>query len=200
MPRVSGKALISDTTEKVLGRTLIVASTAILTKLYDVPLNDLKALGMELPAALVDTVLLTLVIYHMYSLTINWIGDLAAFRLWFAESSIWSEFGSDMKLDKAFLRGSVPLLLRLHELERKAIWPNAHDEMPKEVQQELTEFKTNVELYTMRLEHAGTRFSALTIFSRYYVWVQSFLFPMILCLIAIYLLYIYGTFALPSKF
>lgn len=200
MPRVSGKALISDTTEKVINRTLIVASTAILTKLYDVPLNDLKALGMDLPAALVDSVLFILVIYHMYSLTVNWLGDLAAFRLWFTESSIWSDFGSNMKLDKTFLSGAVPLILRLYDYERKAAWPNTYDEIPKEVQQELIDFKTNVELYTVRLEHAGSRFSTLSMFGRYYVWFQSFLFPMTLCAVALYLLFLYGTFTPPARF
>ena len=82
MPSISGKALISETTEKVLARSLVVSSAAILTKMYDVSFRDLKALGMELPASLVDTVLLILVVYYAYALTINWLGDLAAFRLW----------------------------------------------------------------------------------------------------------------------
>lgn len=55
---------------------------------------------MELPTALFDSVLSVLVVYHMYSLTINWLGDLAAFRLWYTESSIWSDFGGDMRLAK----------------------------------------------------------------------------------------------------
>ena len=199
MPSVSGKALISETTEKVLGRTIVVASIAILTKLYDVPLNDLKALGVELPAALVDSVLIILVFYYMYSLTINWIGDLAAFRLWFTESSIWSEFGSNMKLDKEFIRGALPLMIRLHELDQDGTFPTTNKAISDEDRRKLNAFRNNVELYTMRLEYAGTRFSALTWFSRYYVWIQSYVFPICLCVFAVYLLLRYGVFTLPVR-
>ena len=199
MPRVSGKALISETTEKVLSRTLVVASIAVLTKLYDVPLNDLKALGVELPAALVDSVLLVLVLYYIYSLTINWLGDLAAFRLWYTESSIWSEFGSNMKLDKNFIRGALPLMLRLHELEKNGQFPVDKAGVAEDDRRTFNDFKTNAELYTLRLEHAGTRFSALTWFGRYYVWVQSYVFPICWCAFAVYLLLRYGTFTPPAR-
>jgi len=199
MPRISGKVLISETTEKVLSRTLIVASIASLTKLYDVPLNDLKALGVELPAALVDSVLLVLVLYYMYSLTVNWLGDLAAFRLWYTESSVWSEFGSNIKLDKTFIRGALPLMLRLHELEKNGEFPVAKAGVSEEDSQAFNDFKTNVELYIQRLEHAGTRFSTLTWFGRYYVWVQSYVFPICWCVIAAYLLLRYGTFTPPIR-
>jgi hypothetical protein len=199
MSRVSGKALISETTEKVLGRTLIVASIAVLTKLYDVPLNDLKALGVELPAALVDSVLLVLVLYYMYSLTVNWLGDLAAFRLWHTESSIWSEFGSNMKLDKSFIRGALPLMLRLHELEKNGEFPATKAGVSDQDRREFNDFKTNAELYALRLEHAGTRFSTLTWFGRYYVWIQSYVFPILWCTFAVYLLLRYGTFTPPIR-
>lgn len=199
MPRVSGNALISETTEKVLKRTLVIASATVLTKFYDVPLNDLKALGMELPAALFDSVLLVLVVYHMYSLTINWLGDLAAFRLWYTESSIWSEFGSNVKLDKEFIRGAAPLMLKLHELEQNRAWPTSFQLLSEEDRRNFADFKTNVELYTLRLEDAGSRFSMLSKFGHYYVWFQSYLFPMALCVGALYLLYEYGTFAPPAR-
>jgi len=197
VPKVSGKDLISDTTDKVIRRAMIVASSAVLVKMYDVPLGDLEVLGMKLPASLVDTVLLVLLIYYMYSLTINWLGDLAAFRLWYAESSIRSEFGTDMKLDHTFIRGSVPLMRRLYLLEQGKGWPTKYDELSDDIKAGYADFKSNVELYTVRLEHAGTKFSALTWFGRYYVWLQSFVFPMLLCAFALYLLWKYGSVAPP---
>lgn len=199
MPSISGKSLISETTEKVLARSLVVSSVAILTKVYDVPFKDLKALGMELPASLVDTVLVVLVIYYMYSLTINWLGDLAAFRLWFRESSIWSQFGSNMKLDKDFIQGVTPLLVRLHEMEKQGNWPADYSKLSDQDQKDLVDFKTNAELYTCRLDHAGTRFAALSWFGRYYVWFQSYAFPMLLSVFALYLLVRYGSFAPPPR-
>jgi hypothetical protein len=199
MPRISGRSLISETTEKVLRRTLVIASATILTKLYDVPLNDLKVLGMELPAALYDSVLLGLVVYYMYSLTINWAGDLAAFRLWYTESSIWSNFGSNMTLDKEFIRGAVPLILKLHELEQNRSWPTTFELLPEVDRRNFADFKANVELYTHRLEHAGSRFFLLSKFGHYYVWFQSYVFPMMLCVGALFLQFKYGMFSPPAK-
>lgn len=199
MPNISGKSLISETTEKVLARSLVVFSAAILTKLYDVPFKDLKALGMQLPEPLVDTVLLILVIYYMYSLTINWLGDLAAFRLWFKESSIWSQFGSNMKLDKDFIKGVTPLLVRLHEMEKQGNWPADYSKLSDQDKKDLADFKNNAELYTCRLDHAGTRFAVLSWFCRYYVWLQSYVFPMLLSVFALYLLVRYGSFAAPTR-
>lgn len=199
MPDVSGKSLISETTEKVLRRAVVISSAAILTKLYHVPLNDLKVLGIELPANLFDTVLVVLVLFHMYSLTINWMGDLAAFRLWFSDNSILSDFGTTMKLNRGFIRGGVPLLIRLYEIEQR-LDPSADFEtLPKEVREKFRDFKTNVELFATRLEHAGSRFSTLSWFGRYYVWVQSFAFPISLCMWALYLVVRYGSFAFPSQ-
>lgn len=199
MPSISGKSLISETTEKVLARFLVVSSATILTKLYDVPFKDLEALGMKLPAPLVDTVLLILVIYYMYSLTINWLGDLAAFRLWFREGSIWSQFGSNMKLDKDFIEGVTPLLVRLHEMEKQGSWPADYSKLSDQDKKDLADFKTNAELYTCRLDAAGTRFAVLSWFGRYYVWLQSYVFPMLLSVFALYLLVRYGSFAAPTR-
>lgn len=199
MPTVSGKDLISETTEKVIRRAIVIASTAILAKVYDVPLNDLKVLGIELPPSLFDTVLLILVFYHMYSLTVNWVGDLAAFRLWYRETSIWSQFGSNLRLDKSFINGAVPLILRLYQLEKGSAWPPNFSELGDDVKREYNDFKENVQLYTARLEHAGTKFSVLTWFSHYYVWIQSLVFPLLLCIIAVYLLMKYGVFTPPDR-
>lgn len=199
MPRISGRDVISESTEKVIRRTMVIGSAAVLVKLYDVPLNDLKVLGIELPAALFDTVLLVLVAYSAYSLILNWSGDLLAFRLWYRESSIWSEFGTNMKLDKTFLRGVTPLLLRLHELEKGRKWPAEFAEMDEISRKEFADFKANAELYCLRLEHAGTRFSILSFFGHYYVWFQSFILPLAICATATYLLVKHGIFAPPTR-
>jgi hypothetical protein len=135
----------------------------------------------------------------MYSLTINWLGDLAAFRLWFTESSIWSQIGSNMKLDKDFINGALPLMIRLYELEKDGTFPASKAAVSEEDRKNFNDFRTNVALYTVRLEHAGTRFSALTWFGRYYVWIQSYAFPICLCSFAVYLLLRYGVFTPPNR-
>lgn len=198
MPKLGGKDLISPTTEKVGQRALVIGASAILVKAYSVPLNDLKALGIELPPALIDTVLLVLVIYSAYSLTLHWFGDLLSFRLWYRESSIWCEFGTNMKLDKNFIRGSIPLLVKLHALEQNHKWPLCFDELDQETRELFKDYKANADLYGNRLEHAGTRFSVLSVFGHYYVWIQSFVLPLLVLCIATYYLIHHGTFVPPN--
>ena len=179
---------------------MIVAAAAILIKLYEVPLNQLKVLGMDLPTALADTVLLILVVFAAYSLVTNWIGDLLAFRLWFRENAIWSQFDTNMKLDGKFISGGVPLLLRLHQLEKDGKWPVVYSELDETTKSEYQSFKVNVELWCVRLDYAGKRFGVLTFYGRYYVWVHSFAIPFGLSLVAVYVLVKYGTFMLPPKY
>lgn len=199
MPKLSGKDIISESTEKVIRRTMVISSAAILAKIYDIPLNDLKVLGMELPSSLFDTAFLLLVGYSAYSLVLHWSGDLLAFRLWYRESSAWSEFGTNMRLDKGFIRGGIPLLMRLYDLEREHKWPAIFADLDDEAKERYADFQQNVKLYCLRLEQAGTRFSMLSSFGHYYVWVQCFLLPLAACAVAAYLLVKYGTFVPPTK-
>jgi hypothetical protein len=198
MPKFSGKDVITESTEKAITRAMVLAGAGILTKLYAVPLNDLKVLGMDLPASLVDATLLVLIGYTTYSFVLKWVGDLAAFRLWYRESSIWSQFGTNMKLDKEFLRGAVPLLERLNTLETTGDWPASGAAIDDETKKALKDFKTNAALYCLRLEYAGTRFNLLSLFGHYYVWIHSFAFPIALSVAAICLLVRHGTYVLPT--
>ena len=198
MPKLSGKDVISESTEKAILRAMVLAGTGILNKLYGVPFNDLKVLGMNLPPALVDATLLILILYSTYSHVLKWIGDLAVFRLWYQESSIWSEFGTKMKLDKNFLRGAVPLLERLYILETNGNWPVNGTDIDEETKNALQDFKTNAELYCLRLEYAGNRFKMLSLIGHYYVWVHSLFFPVLLSVVAIFLLIRHGTYVLPT--
>lgn len=199
MPKVSGNSLISETTEKIVRRSLMLSAATILVKAYDVPLNDLHVLGMDLPQALVDTALLAFIAFTMYSHVLNWTGDLAAFRLWYQESSIWSQLGTHMKLDSGFIRGGIPLLQRLHQMQKDRAWPETFQGLPDALRKEYEDFKTNIELYTARLAAAGKKFSLLSAFGHYYVWVHSFVIPLALNGAAIYLLIKYGTFTPPAK-
>lgn len=198
MPKVSGKDLISDNTEKIARRTVVVSSIVIFVKLYKVPLDDLKLLGMELPAELFDIVSFALVCYFIYSFIISWIGDLLAFRLWFRESSLSGIFGAPMKTDKSFLRGGTELLKKLYCLEKKEKWPSDFSELDEATKKEFQDFKVNVENYINRFEHAGTRFRALSLFGHFYVWIHSFLIPLGIGILAIFLLVRFGIFNPPT--
>lgn len=113
MPRVSGQEIISESTEKTFRALILVSAAAILTKAYDVPLDEMVLLGATLPQSLFDVGLLLATTGLLYTYVVKWLGDLAAFRLWYSESSIWSMFGTNMKLDKTFIDGGVALLREL---------------------------------------------------------------------------------------
>jgi hypothetical protein len=178
---------------------MIVSSIAIVTKAYAVPSQDLRLLGVEVPAPAFDISLLVLVLWALYTFLLKWIGDLAAFRLWYRESSIWSQFGTHMKLDGAFISGGVSLLQEIQKLEMEKQGGKPLSELPEEVKKQFEEFRTNVELYGARLEYAGTRFSALSLYGHFYVWIQSFLIPLLWGGIAIYLLAKYGSLSAPPR-
>ncbi|WP_156332710.1 MULTISPECIES: hypothetical protein [unclassified Chelatococcus] len=197
MPGVSGREIISDTTEKSFRALVLISATTILTKAYAVPLDEMTLFGAKLPQALFDAALLAAVCGLLYVYVVKWAGDLAAFRLWFSDSSLWSEFGTHQKIDKSFIAGGVKLLLALHEQEK--IGNLKLSNLPPDIKKEYDDFKLNVELYAVRLGAAGRKFSILTCFGRFYIWVQHFIFPVGLAGYAICLLIRFGDFSAPAR-
>jgi hypothetical protein len=198
MPSVSGKDLISDITEKAGRRLIVLSSIVILVKLYKVDLADMSILGLSLPSELFDVVSLCLVLYMIYVLVINWLGDLVAYRLWYSESEIWSQFNTNMKLDGSFIKGGTALLQKIFALEKGSKWPERFEDIPEDIRKEYQDFKTNSELYICRLDAAGQRFSALSKFASFYVWFQAFVLPMMFAGAAIVLLISCGSFLPPN--
>ena len=198
LPSVSGQEIISETTEKSFRALVLLSATAIITKAYAVPLDEMVLLGARLPAAIFDVTLLATVGGLLYVYIIKWLGDLAAFRLWYKESSIWSNFGTKMKLDKTFIDGGVKLLIDLYEQEKGG--KVSFEELEPNTQKEFQDFKANAALYAARLDAAGRKFSSLSCFGHFYVWVQYFVFPVGLAIFASYLLIKYGSFVPPARF
>ncbi len=198
MPSVSGKNLISDITEKAGRRIIVLSSLIILVKLYRVNLEDLSILGLSLPSELFDVVSFCLVLYMVYVLVINWVGDLAAYRLWYSKSEIWSQFNTNMKLDDSFIKGGTQLLRKVFALEKNGEWTDNFNDLPEDLRKEYQDFKINSELYIERLEAAGNKFSALSKFASFYIWFQAFLLPLGFAAVAIYLLIRCGSFIPPS--
>lgn len=200
MPKISGREVLSELTEKAQSRLLLVTSVAIVSKAYSLPVGELKMLGMEFPAAIFDVSILLLVGWYGYNYLVRWIGDLMAFRLWYSESSIWSNFGTNMKLDKRFISGGIEALKAFNEIQLQGVLPDDFSKLSPDKQSLYEEFKTNVELYAVRLDHAGKKFRAISAFGHFYVWVQGFVLPMGTTSLAIYLLFKYGSFTAPVHF
>ncbi len=126
MPKIGGRDLISDSTDKSARRLVVTSAAVLLVKLYKVDLKDLALLNIKLPSELFDVVALALLIYGVYSHCVNWTTDVASFRLWYKESSIWSEINTHMKLDKSFYNRGAELLLLLVELDKNHEFPEGH--------------------------------------------------------------------------
>lgn len=200
MPKVSGRDVLSEATEKSQAQLLLVASVAIISKAYRLPVSDMKMLGMEFPAPIFDVSMMILVAWYSYSYIVKWTGDLLGFRLWFSESSIWSEFGTSMKLDRAFISGGIDALKAFHEKQQRDISADAPTSPSEEEVKLYNDFKINVELYGVRLDHAGKKFRVISAFGHFYVWIQGFVFPMGAAVLATYLLVKYGSFYRPPQF
>lgn len=186
MPKVSGKDLISDLTEKYGRRLIAISFISIVVKAYDVNLEHLSVLGLNFPADLFDVVALSLILYFIYALIFNWLGDLASFKLWFKSNDITSEFGTKMKTDKDFISDGPKLIKKLFALEKNQNWPESFDSLDDDLRKEFEQFKKNIDLYSARLEAAGAKFASLSIYGHTYVWFQAFALPVLLSVIALY--------------
>lgn len=198
MAKFSGKDLITDPTEKNGRRLLIISFMVLVIKLYEVNLKELSLFGLKLPTELFDISAVALILYFTYALTINWLTDLASFKLWFKDNSGISTFGGKVELDWSHLKGGSDLLVKLYAMENCNGWPVNYTDMDEEVKNKFVDFKTNVELYCTRLDDAKSRFSSLTKIGHIYVWFQSYLLPMFFALSALCVLYIKGSFVLPT--
>lgn len=103
-----------------------------------------------------------------------------------------------MKLDKNFVSGGISLLDKLFKLEKGNAWPADYASLDTEIRKEFGEFKTNVELYCVRLDAAGKRFRTLSTYGHFYVWFQSFIFPLLIASLALLVLYRQGNILPPS--
>ncbi|MBW4443300.1 MAG: hypothetical protein KME10_19070 [Plectolyngbya sp. WJT66-NPBG17] len=199
MPKVSGKDLISDLTEKNGRRLMVVSFLTLIIKIYNVDLSDFLVFGIKLPSALFDRVAWALIIYFTYALCVNWIVDLAAFRLWFDSNQAFTrEFGTFVRLDKNFIAEGTELLTKLYKLENAQSWENFEDLDP-DIREKFIDVKTNVQIYCDRLNRVGQQFSSISKYGQFYVWFQSFILPILLALWAIFVLLHSGSFPLPNS-
>ena len=198
MAKLSGKELISDLTEKSGRRLLIISFMVLVIKLYEVNLKTLSVFGMSLPLELFDVVSLTLILYFTYTLFVNWLTDLASFKLWLDSNKMDSNFGTTMNLDRNWLNGGTELFTKLWALEKNKKWPVDVNELDPGIKKKFQEFELNVEFYCTRLEAVGKQFNTLSKLGHFYVWFQAFLLPIILAVSALLALYCKGSFVLPN--
>ena len=199
MAKIQGEDIISGQTSKSVNRLILVSTIVIFIKLYRVDLADLSLLGLSLPPELFDIVALALIVWGTYVLFLSWLTDLVSFRKWYNSRNLWMEFSIDTAVDKKFYGEGAELLLKLFRLEHDNSWPSRIDDMDDELKEKYTDFKTNVELFIVRLEAAGSNFKQVSRFGKYYIWIQSFAIPLLLAISATLLLLSDGQFMPPTK-
>ena len=194
MAKIQGTDVISQATDKSSRRLYVLGAVIFLIKIYNVDLDDLSIIGVKLPAALFDLVSLVLLIWGIYQLLINWLVDIISFQKWYQSRNLWSEFQTNMTIDKSFYSGGKRLLLELHDLKNKGQFPSKEEELSKQVQEDYQDFKTNVEKFILRLEAAGNNFQSVTNWGRYYIWGHAFIIPLVVSIVALITLLVKGSF------
>ncbi|WP_114750497.1 hypothetical protein [Pleomorphovibrio marinus] len=198
MAKIQGSDIISEATDKSSRRLYVLGAIIFLIKIYNVDLDDLSVLGVPLPAALFDLIAFVLIIWSMYQLIVNWLVDIIAFKNWYQSRNIWSQFQTNMEIDKSFYSGGTRLLLELHDLKQKKQFPSKEEEIPKQVHEDYQNFKINAELFVARLEAAGNSFKKVSKWGQYYVWVHAFIIPIIVATAALVVLICKGNFMIDS--
>lgn len=186
MPKITGNDLISESTHKVVIRACTIATVIILVKLYNVKIDNIKFQDIEFPGQLVDTGFIIILIYYVYSLIVNWSTDFVSFRYWFKDNDIVSVLDQNRKPNKEWISGSINLLNKLIELDKKNKFPNNFNDLDESVKKEYNNLKLNVELWIARLSSTKNSFRIVSGFGKFYVVIHCLLIPLILLLFALY--------------
>lgn len=84
-----------------------------------------------------------------------------------------------MKLDRSFISGGIEALKAFNEIQPQGARPDDFAKLSPDKQGLYEEFRTNAEIYAVRLDHAGKKFRAISAFEHFYIWVQGFMLPMV---------------------
>jgi len=197
--KLQGNEILSLETRRA-GQRLIAISAAVLSvKAFRLNLDDLSVLSVSLPASLFDVVAFAILLFGAITFVFNWVGDLTAFKKWYQEREIWSQFQTNMTLDGTFYSSGLKLLMRLHELDSEVQNVASIDELPADVRKDFTDLKTNLELWTVRLEEHQRDFTTVSRMGKFYIFVLWGAIPAIFTFTAIVTLICTGDFQISSQ-
>ena len=188
MAKIAGRELLSEATVRAVKRIFFAGGIVALVVHYEVDLAELKILGLSLPAELFGVVALVVLIFQVYNLLINWITDMATFKLWYRESDIWLSTDKKQKIDKSFYSSIEPYLIKMYEMDKAEQKYAELSDLGENAQKKFRHFRDNIQPYAVRLERAGNHFRMVSVFGLFFILVQNFLLPLTLAGYAIYLL------------
>lgn len=198
MANIQGIEVLSNATRRDGKRLMIASFIALLVKLYRVDLGNLSIFDLSFPSELFDTILIIIIIFGIYTYTVNWLFDVESFRNWYTQRAIWSQFQTNMEIDHSFYSEGVALLEKLDELERKKKWPDSYDDLDDKIKKEHESLKQNIELFILKLQEHNKNFCYVSRWGRFYVFVQWGIIPMFIAIAAIVALLIRGSFIPPA--
>lgn len=152
----------------------------LVVKGFSLDLENLELLNVKLPAELFDVVALAMLAYGAIIYYFNWASDLTAFKKWYREHEIWSQFNTNMKKDRGWYSGGLDLLKSLHEIKEKERANLLDSDVTEEVSEGYEQFVTNAELWIARLEDHQKGFDSISRLGRVYIFGFWGAFPAIL--------------------
>lgn len=177
--KISGKEITTEWTHKASRNLTTISAVVLMVKFYEVPLENLKILGVSAPAELFDTVAVVLLVYGAWSLIINWIGDLGIWRLWYADHKVkWYDNREETHAEY--------LDFNARDLKR---W--VEGEPDGDLETRLKEIERRVETIDDHLKDAGQKFTVIVWYGWFYVVGQMLILPIGLTISALIVLYLH---------
>lgn len=86
--KVGGNEVVSLATQRASRTLLVISATILFIVFFDVPIDDLTILGVKAPVTLFDKVAIAVIVYGIWNLIIQWLGDLAAWKFWYEGNKV----------------------------------------------------------------------------------------------------------------
>ena len=176
---------------------MLVAFTVLTIKLYHVPLSDLSILGASLPEGLFDVVAFGMLVFGLLVFGYSWVGDVQGYRKWYDSREIWSQFKTNMPIDRTFYGDGARLIVQLFKRKKEIEEGARIEELPQDVQESYHNFENNIDLFIGRLEAHQNSFRDISNLGKFYVFVIWGAFPFLVVVAALISLICLGTFPLP---
>jgi len=196
--KIQGQEILSPETLRSARRAMLVSAVVILVKGYGVSLEANSIFGVAIEPHLFDSVALVGLLFGAVLFFYGWTGDIVAYTKWYQERSIWSQFDTNMTIDRKWYDRGARLLVRLYENENLVKDGATPDDLPEDARDLYRDFKNNVELYRRRLEEHQTSFRTVSALGWFYIVGLWGLLPVLVTGLALWYLFADGLFEMPN--
>ena len=163
--KVTGADLIDKPTQTAARYCFLVSWTVILVKICELNLQELEILNVPVHSYAFNFVALLLIGFSVLSLTVHWLADLAAWKLWYQKETVnpWLDIAAKNRQDQFDY---------MFENLNREIKDNFSDNHNERIEKQLNDIKAH-------LECCGRKFAALRVVGWLYVVGYYFALPML---------------------